>query len=200
MTHTDPTTLLAAATLLQSRGDMCRAYDSLLAGLELPGGSADELWPELHYAWSDPSESIALTNPMVPPQWIRDRTADEIKQAMHAVRAFSERWEAMESCVRDLREWLRPRDAGHNAADSAGLRPALVAAMQAALERLDKDDRPLVRRDNAEPIQNADAIEACRLLIRAYRNGAEAGGSVDWEDVNEAHAQACKALGEKEEG
>lgn len=38
------------------------------------------------------------------------------------------------------------------------------------------------------------AFEACRRLIRAYNNGARQGGSMDWEDVDDALLAARDAL------
>jgi len=40
----------------------------------------------------------------------------------------------------------------------------------------------------------ASALWACELLKRAYKNGEEDGGSIDWEDVNIAEYEATKAL------
>lgn len=39
------------------------------------------------------------------------------------------------------------------------------------------------------------ADQACQCLVRAYRLGLVNGGSVDWEDVDQAHATAREALG-----
>jgi hypothetical protein len=39
------------------------------------------------------------------------------------------------------------------------------------------------------------AMEACRLLVEAYRAAAEYGDKVDWSDVDEAHTAARRALG-----
>lgn len=39
------------------------------------------------------------------------------------------------------------------------------------------------------------ALNACRLLVEAYRRGAADGGSIDWSDVDDAHEAARVALG-----
>jgi len=40
------------------------------------------------------------------------------------------------------------------------------------------------------------ALEACLALARAYQNGEDAGGEMDWEDVDLAYVMAKEALAE----
>lgn len=42
--------------------------------------------------------------------------------------------------------------------------------------------------------REAAAMRACALLVDAYRHGQESGGSIAWEDLDEAHAAALEAL------
>ena len=43
------------------------------------------------------------------------------------------------------------------------------------------------------------AFKAARLLIEAYRRGKESGGSIDWEDLDEAYEMALHSLLESNE-
>ena len=51
------------------------------------------------------------------------------------------------------------------------------------------------RNDQPAGIDSSKALAACRSLVDAYRAGLDSGGSVDWSDVDDAHALAREAIG-----
>lgn len=42
--------------------------------------------------------------------------------------------------------------------------------------------------------QHEQAMEACHLLVDAYKEGLRNSGEIDWSDVDNAHAMARKAV------
>lgn len=52
--------------------------------------------------------------------------------------------------------------------------------------------------DLAEFILEPSAADrACQLLVDAYDKGKKSGGSIDWEDIDDAYIVALDALGKK---
>jgi len=43
------------------------------------------------------------------------------------------------------------------------------------------------------------AFKACNILVDAYSDGEEAGGSINWQQVDDAHEMAKQALGSCDE-
>lgn len=44
-------------------------------------------------------------------------------------------------------------------------------------------------------IDTTKAVDACRQLVIAYRNGKDRGDHIDWNDVDLSFGTACAALG-----
>lgn len=48
--------------------------------------------------------------------------------------------------------------------------------------------------DIVDPAAVPDLVHACRLLVGAYERAEDDGASIDWEDIDAAHALALEAL------
>lgn len=51
-----------------------------------------------------------------------------------------------------------------------------------------------MKKPKKKPTSKSLALQACDVLVDAYKDGLESGGSIDWSWIDMAHALAKKAL------
>lgn len=70
--------------------------------------------------------------------------------------------------------------------------------MQFTVEQTLGSDEPWPEADTSvKAVRRREAaFHTSRLLVEAYRRGEEAGGSIDWDDLDQAYEAALQAIAE----
>lgn len=104
---------------------------------------------------------------------------DELARYSIALRTIGQMWDG--ETVPEPETYHHTESAYNNGHDVASYEAAKLA-------------REAIADASVPSVQESAAMQACRLLVEAYGRGEQSGGSIEWEDLDEAHEAALAAL------